>query len=212
VRSVKMGPMGAGEFTSDRRPPELYAWVDESMRILDPAAGEGLYLLAAVVCDTAVCEPTRGLLRSLRYKRQPRLHWNTEDDGRRAKIAAAVSGVPMSAVVVVGAPLVAAKQERARRICMETLLPHLAGMGVNRVLLEARTASLNDRDRRHLVAMRGQRAVPATLRVDIGRPSVEPMLWLPDVVAGAVGAARNGNPSYLDVMRHAVTELNIPLR
>jgi hypothetical protein len=35
---------------------------------------------------------------------------------------------------------------------------------------------------------------------------------MPDVMAGAVGAARNGNPSYLDVMRHAVTELNIPLR
>lgn len=95
---------------------------------------------------------------------------------------------------------------------MESLLPHLGGMGVSRVWLEARTKSLNDHDRKHLAAMRGQRALPATLRVETERPSREPMLWLPDVVAGAVGAARNGNRIYLDAMRHAVTELNIPLR
>jgi hypothetical protein len=41
---------------------------------------------------------------------------------------------------------------------------------------------------------------------------MEPMLWIPDVVAGAVGAAWNGQPRYLDLLREKIIELPIELR
>ena len=32
-----------------------------------------------------------------------------------------------------------------------------------------------------------------------------PLLWIPDIVAGAVGADLTGEPSYLDRIRHLTT-------
>lgn len=188
---------------------QLHAWVDESMLVRDQ---DGTYLLAAVIADPASCEDTRQVLRALRTGREPKLHWNTEKPARRTRIAAAVAALNIPAVVVIGAPLDHRRQERARRCCMETLLPHLATMGVGQVWLEARTASLNTKDHHHVEALRGRRLLTSALRVDIAQPSVEPMLWLPDVVAGAVGAARRGEDCYLQPLRPLLTELTATVR
>lgn len=86
-------------------------------------------------------------------------------------------------------------------------------MGVSRVFLEQRTPSLNNRDFRLIDSFRGKKLIPSAMRIEFERPSAEPMLWIPDVLAGAVGAARaRGNPVYLDSIRHLVTQLNIELR
>lgn len=89
----------------------------------------------------------------------------------------------------------------------------LADMGVSRVFLEERHPSLNERDKRLIDAIRGKKLIPAELRIDIQRPSEEPMLWMPDIVAGAVGADRvRRDPQYLDAIRSMVEEHDIPLR
>lgn len=54
--------------------------------------------------------------------------------------------------------------------------------------------------------------ITPALRVGSARPLEEPMLWLPDAIAGAVGADRLGNPAWLDIIRHAVTEIEVALR
>ncbi len=40
----------------------------------------------------------------------------------------------------------------------------------------------------------------------------EPMLWLSDIVAGAVGAARRGEDRYLQPLRPMLTELAADVR
>ena len=42
-----------------------------------------------------------------------------------------------------------------------------------------------------------RRLITAAIRVDTAMPGDEPMLWLPDAVAGAVAADRYGRPEYL---------------
>ena len=172
------------------------AFVDESMRMtLDD---QGAYLMAAVVVEVARCEEIRQVLRSLLYKRQERLHWRDEEAPRRTKIAEALGGLDVAATVVIGTPLAKKKQERARRKCLETLLPHLEQMGVTQVVMEQRTPTLVAKDQRMVVAIRGKQLIGSGLRVDTARPKEEPMLWLPDAVAGALGAARDaGQPEYL---------------
>jgi hypothetical protein len=173
----------------------LHAFVDESMRLTPD--NQGTYLLAAVVCDPVACDPVREMLRSLRYRRQPRLHWHAEEDPRKTKIAESIGALSLSATVVVGMPLATSKQERARAKCMETLLPELEAQGVTQVWLEARTPSLSRTDMRLVDALRSQRRITPAIRVDTALPSEEPMLWLPDAVAGAVSASRYGRPEYL---------------
>ncbi|MGY2085481.1 hypothetical protein [Blastococcus sp. SYSU DS0539] len=153
---------------------------------------DGTYLLAAVVVEHARCEEIRQILRSMLYKRQERLHWRDEELPRRSKIAETVGGLGLSATVVIGTPLAKKKQERARRKCLETLLPTLEGKGVTEVVLEERTPSLVQADHRMIAAVRGKRLITPTLRVATARPKEEPMLWLPDAVAGALAASRNG--------------------
>jgi RNase H-fold protein (predicted Holliday junction resolvase) len=163
---------------------------------------QGAYLLAAVVVETAWIDEIRQVLRSLLYQRQERLHWRDEEAPRRTKIAEAIGGLDLAATVVIGTPLAKSKQERARRKCLEALLPNLEAMGVTRVVMEERTRSLVEADRKMLTAVRGKRLITNALRVETARPKEEPMLWLPDSVAGAFGAARDrGKPEWLELMR-----------
>lgn len=170
---------------------ELHAWVDESIHL---DHGSGLYVLVAAVGDAGGCDGVRDELRSLVRKPRRRLHWGAEEPADKLKIAAAVGGFDVLNVVVVGSPVDPRKQERARRKCTERLFHRLHELGVTHVFMETRTESLNTRDIRMIAAMRGAQTIPAGLRVDFERPLDEPMLWVPDAVAGAVGAAMKGSP------------------
>ena len=154
----------------------------------------------------------REALRKLLLRRQTRLHWRDEDGARRDALAAAVAKIDIAAVVVVGMPVKKTKQERARRQCMETLLHHLGELGVSSVWLESRTQSLNKADAKMVLALRGKKLIRPQLRVETARPLDEPMLWVPDIVAGAVGAARDGKEArWLDTLQHTVTQIEITL-
>lgn len=205
------GPAESDHVPTGGEPPTLHAWVDESMR--HDAAGNGLYLLAAAVGDPARCSGIRQDLRNLLYKRQERMHWRDESDPRRSKIAAAVGQLDLASVVVVAAPLDAKKQERARRQCMEVLYSDLCTRGVGTIWQEARTPSLNTHDRKMIAALRGKRLLPAHVRVEFAMPTQEPMLWVPDAVAGAVGCARVGDGGHwLEQLEGTVTQIDIELR
>jgi len=204
-------PTGDASPTSEAESFTLHAWVDERMDV-DLARDRGTYILASVVCDPAGRDRVRDALRALLQGKQRRLHWRDETGPRRTKSAAAISAIDRAAVAVVGVPMAKRQQERARRICMETLLPTLEQLGVSRVSLEARTQSLIRKDREQVANLVGKKLISPALRVGTARPLEEPMLWVPDAVAGAVGADRLGNPEWLDVIRHTVTEIDVPIR
>jgi len=46
--------------------------------------------------------------------------------------------------------------------------------------------------------MRGRSVIPSTLRVEHGDPTTDALLWLPDQVLGATGAAFAGETRYAD--------------
>lgn len=82
-------------------------------------------------------------------------------------------------------------------------------------MIESRTAAQDRADLAAVAAWRSRGELPATLRVDFGRaygPNGEPLLWLPDIMAGAVSAARGDkNPQFLAPLRRVVTEHVIEL-
>lgn len=96
---------------------------------------------------------------------------------------------------------------------MERLLHELRLLAVTHVWLETRTASLNGHDRRMLDALRGRHVIPGALMVDFAQPDQEPMLWLPDAVAGAVGMRyRDDDDMPYRVLAARITEHTITLR
>ena len=166
------------------------AYVDESLRL-----SARLYLMAAVFVDGARADSHRTVLRGLLRKGQRRLHWRDEDDRRRAALIAAVAELRPRGIVVVGREMDPRHQERARRKCIEQLLWGLAARGVPEAVFERRHPELDRKDLQMINVLRIQRVLPTWLRVSWQHPASEPLLWLPDVIAGAASLAEAGQES-----------------
>lgn len=185
----------------------LHAWVDESMQ----TTGGGFYVLAASVADPAQCDPIRDELRGLLLGKAKRLHWRDEVPRRRKVIASVIISLDTPHTVVVGTPISPQRQERARRLCLERLLYELTALGVSQVWLESRTQSLNARDLTMVAALRSRGGIPKSLVIDFAQPEQEPMLWLPDAIAGAVAGHYRGEAIAFNILRTAVTLHTITL-
>ncbi|MFI7052171.1 hypothetical protein ACWDOR_15575 [Streptosporangium canum] len=175
--------------------PPHSAYVDESMRV-----SSGLYLMAAVLVPPTYAEMCRTVLRGLLLRRQRRLHWRDENDKRRVQLIDAVGALRPCGIVIVGTGLDRARQERARRKCMERLLWELGQRYVGDVIFERRHSELDIRDKEMVEALRGRHAMAPQLRVSWEAPDEEPLLWLPDIVAGAASLAEVGEESYLKAL------------
>ena len=188
---------------------ELHAWVDESMHPPSAPEQDGLYLLGCAVADPETCETMREVLRSMTPSGKERLHWHDEDDDLRLEIASMIAELDLVKMVVVGSSYNPRKDERARRQCLERLFAELSQLGVSRVTLESR-GTRDARDVKWFTSMIGK-GMLKTLRAGHGLPLEDPMLWLPDAIAGATGMARRrslrGPLEALGVVEHITITL-----
>lgn len=185
------------------------AYIDESMR--QRRDGSGLYVLAAAVIANEDLAKVREIVQSL-GRRTRRFHWREEEPADRRKAAAVVGDLDVAHLVVVGVGLDNTRQERGRRQCLSRLLWELDGMGVSQVWLDARRPAQNAKDIEFVNVLRARREVSKTLRVNFARGVEEPLVWLPDIVAGAVGAARgDGDQQYLTPLEPMLTVYTIDL-
>ncbi|PZF82644.1 hypothetical protein [Jiangella anatolica] len=180
--------------------------VDESIRTDD-----GVYVLAAVVIGAPDAPLVRDAMRSLEPRPGHRFHWRDRLPDARLAAAAVVAGLPVLPVAVIGAPVDARRQERARRQCLEALLFDLASAGVDEVWLESRNPALDRRDVQAIAAFRSRGVISRDLPVGHRRPGEEPLLWAADLVAGAICAAEGGEPAYRDLLAPVLTEHRIRL-
>jgi hypothetical protein len=168
--------------------------------------------MAAAVADPVDCPELRDRLQALTVGRIDRLHWANESAKRRDAIAALVGSFDLAAIVVVGSPMRGPKQERARRCCLERLLHELAVFGVGDVWLESRSAVPDRRDIRLVDSARTKGLVPGSLVVRFARPKDDPMLWIPDAIAGAVTAANLGESRWMLAMAEILTRHDVVVR
>ncbi|KAA5837052.1 hypothetical protein ABT337_27435 [Saccharopolyspora hirsuta] len=167
----------------------VHAYVDESYDLTI-----GVYILTATIVDLPDADDFRYLLRSLQQGGE-KLHWRKEPPSRRTEITKAIAGTDMLAISVHG-HAGALRPERARRKCMEALLPELERAGVSIVQFEARQAQHNKHDSEMVVSCRNKRLITGKLSIDFAPGVFEPLLWLPDAVCGAMLAAQRGDHSY----------------
>ncbi|MGN9844698.1 hypothetical protein ACTMTI_41880 [Nonomuraea sp. H19] len=124
------------------------------------------------------------------------MHWRDENDKRRAQLIEVVAALRPVGIIVAGAGLDAKRQERARRKCMECLLWELGNHHVVDVVFERRHSELDRRDHELIAVLQGRHAMPPRLRLSWRDPEVEPLLWLPDIVAGAKSLAERGDQRF----------------
>jgi hypothetical protein len=155
-------------------------------------------VLAAAVFEPATYHDAREVMLGLRGRRSTKkLHWNEMDQAQQQHVAKKVGALDGFHVVAIGSPLPPKRQERAPAACLTALVMELHGMGVEELLMEARTEALNGRDVR---TVRGARyALPKGTRLQVEHVpgAVEPLFWAADIVAGVCaccGHRREGTP------------------
>jgi len=179
------------------------AYVDESEP--DPRSGSaGVYLLAAALIEDIEEGAAREVVAGLRLPGQKKLHWHDEDDKRRAVVAETISRLPALHLLIVRVDQ-PASSERRRRLCLARLLPEIYTSGVVDVFLESRERKQNVRDVQLLNGLRSRHLVGPELRIHHRPGPTDPLLWIPDVVAGAVGAERRGDLSYVEHFAGSLT-------
>ena len=186
------------------------AYVDESMR--QRLDGSGIYVLAAAVFDPADTVELRAVARDLGRDGRP-FHWRHASPVLRRKAVSTVASLDALHLVVVGMGLDLRRQERARRQCLTRLLWEFGTAGVDQAWLDGRRVPQDARDLALIDSLRARGQVAAQMRVGFVKSAAEPLVCLPDIVAGAVSSARgDGDEEYFRALEPVLTEHTIQLR
>jgi hypothetical protein len=182
--------------------PRPVAYLDESFHEGGPL---GFYVLAAAVLATEL-DQARDAMRALRGgRRTNKLHWNEMDERDRHAAVTVAASLTGTYLVAVGAPVPPRGQERARRIVLRRLVGELHAIGVLDITAESRGGVLDRRDVELLRSVRFDLPKGTRVRLDHRRGGTEPLLWLADIIAGAVRATQEGRSTYREVLADRLT-------
>jgi hypothetical protein len=183
------------------------AFVDESFREDD--AG-GFYVLVAAVLPVDRHDELREVMLRVRGRRRgSKLHWYPMDRQEKLDVAKRIADFDELHVVTVGTPVRARRQERGRALCLQRLVTELHDAGVGVLVAEARQADLNARDVATVKVTRFMLPKGTRFRIEHRFGADEPLLWISDVVAGAVRARINGIPDFFEPLAGWVHEVQV---
>jgi hypothetical protein len=186
----------------------LEAFVDESY---DDQSAPGFYVLAAAVLPANRHAELREAMLAIRARhRTTKLHWYAMEQQEKIDVAKRIGAFEEMHIVTIGAPVSHQKQERGRALCLHRLVMELHGAGVTRLVAEGRQSSLDALDV-DTVRRARQHMLPkgAVFRIEHQRGAREPLLWISDMVAGAIRARIQGNPAFFDSLAHCVVEVPV---
>lgn len=181
--------------------PSFAAFIDESSAVRSATAQE--YLVCSAIIPEDAYDAFRTALSPLRLPGQIKLHWTDESPRRRREIVTRIAELGPMNVVLRHLDARRRKVERYRRKCLESLYHELVMMEVFDLTLECRTEAQDRSDRAHIVALQGQ-GLDRRVRIQHRRGGDEPLLWIADVVLGAMNSAELGDPTYLDVLKSTI--------
>jgi hypothetical protein len=152
------------------------AFVDESRRT-------NRYLLACAVLEVRHAHDIRRQLRALVEAPKRRIHFGSEPDARRRLLLARFDQLPVEVHVTTDGIAAHQREHEARARLLGALITHLQAVGVARLVIESR----DGRDDDDKAVVQRTRAAAPPLVYEHATPTDEPLLWLPDAYAWAVG-------------------------
>jgi hypothetical protein len=153
-----------------------HGFVDESSR-------QG-YLVCAVVLAPEDLALTRRELKALCLPGQQRIHMKSEGASRRRAILSAVARMQVQALMY-EVPAGRRSERAARDDCLRRLVPDLLRLEVGRLMIES--CDQNHQDVQVVSDAVAKAGAHDSLQYLHGRPGIEPLLWLPDILAWAYG-------------------------
>lgn len=141
----------------------------------------------------------------LRPKGAKKLHWRDEKPASQELLVQAVKALRLEHTIVVRIEVGDERQERQRRLCMERLLLELHNLGVAEVTFESRGPADDKKDMDLIGALRAKKTITSSLRAQHMPGPAEPLLWIPDIVCGAVSQDQQGSTKNFATIEAAST-------
>jgi hypothetical protein len=167
---------------------EVRAFVDESFR-LDGTGRSGAYLFAAVTVAADREDELRVRLKHALPGRLTRFHWRKDRDEIRQRALEVMRTSDILGLTVYRLGVSVSAAERARQHALWNLVQYLRETDVHDLVFEARERRQNAKDERTLHSISRTTVSSDRFRYSFSRPLDEPLLWLPDYLAGACGEA-----------------------
>ena len=158
------------------------AYGDESIRMVGKPP---FYMLGVCLLEDAGAVNFNKLAK-LMPPSSKKLHWRDMSQGLQRESLKLLADIKRTDVVVIASPLDGKKQERARRKCLETLLPILEAKGIEEIVLESRGSASDKLDVSYIKYSKGSKLVKS-ISITHADGAVEPRLWIADQVLGAMG-------------------------
>lgn len=161
---------------------ELIAWGDESVQTQGGVIPT--YYMGACICGLEERDIRRQLLSATKRK-VSKLHWRDMTLSEKRRSIPVIEALSLPHIAIAATPLDGTvTSERARRKCLELLLPTLEKeYGISRLVLESRETSQDDRDLMFVRGLRSRRfhqPTPRGLRPGLFRRSAvdsRPSAW-----------------------------------
>ena len=156
--------------------------IDESTPI--GPLGVHYVISSAVIIEDR--EGARTRLEKIVEGRVKPFHWSTEGTEKRAAMLECCGALPLSIFTVIHGPVGAKRQNVARATSLKAILRLMNENGVEEILIESRGPQDVD-DRRTIIAAQHE-GIVGNLSYAF-ETKAEPLLWLPDAVAGIYSEA-----------------------
>lgn len=168
----------------------VIAWGDESVQVqgyMNP-----MYYIGVCLCNSDEGEIRKTLLTAVK-RRIKKLHWRDMTRVEKRHSIENIASLSLAHVVVGATPLDGTvSSERARRKCLEYLLPILEHeYDVTHLILESREMTQDQRDLQCVMGLRNRHLIDG-LRVDFKPGASDARLWIADQVLGAIGDMNRG--------------------
>ncbi|MGH9212440.1 MAG: hypothetical protein ACRD2C_17450 [Acidimicrobiales bacterium] len=154
-----------------------------------PESARGVHYVigAAVLIDPAQRDEAEARAQKLIDGRRRAFHWKDEGTLRRSAMIDLLGELDLGMFAVIHHPVAAKRQVDARRRSLRTLASVLCREGVDDILIESR--GIQDAgDRQTLVEAVNDGVLPTKLTYSFADKS-NPLMWLPDAVAGVLSEA-----------------------
>ena len=143
-------------------------------------------MLGAVILPAANKTKVRRALRRIPPRGRRRLHWHHEDDRERIATLQLIMDQGTGLLAYRWSPAPTRTHETIRGHLLTELAADLAARDVIDLVIESRQEHNDARDRNVLAQAQSKNRAPSNMNYDHQNPSDEPLLWLPDALAGAV--------------------------
>ena len=167
------------------------AFVDESIR------GQR-YLMACVLVQAHDMSAMRSDVGALAGTKSSRVHFNAELDSQRQTLLETFASFPIESFVVVCRRRHGVTEFEARTRCLAHIVGALQLRSVDRLVIESRQDDMDDERTIHR-----HRQPEPRLVFEHRRGSDEPLLWIADGVAWAVGAG----PRWSDLLGRGLSHI-----